>query len=586
MMSVSLCRSTGRSGLPRFLILPAAVVAALIGLLAPAAQAYAAEPIVKYYVVTEADTRSPEALATISERFLGRTDLVSDIMALNKGRTQPDGGTLTDPDVLHAGWLIILPWDAIGPGVIMGVLPAGTAQPGAEGANCAGVQPATARSDTNWAQLRLAPEQAWTHGRGKGVTVAIVDSGVDASVPALSGRVTNGADVVTGSGRGDVDCLGTGTGMAGLIVSQPGQGSAIAGLAPDAAIMPVRVVTNSTDAPVADEAAAIDVAVSAGVTVIAIGSYVDVGQTEVLAAIARATQHDVLVVVGATTTSAMPPIDGVVRVGAMGIDNQLAESYAEGGVDVVAPGVGVTTLGIKGTGNLSGTGTQYAVALVAAQAALIRSAEPTATAAETAQRIRSTATALVHGKRPDPHSGWGLINLAASVQPAPAVPPSTAAAPPPRNSGVSTGVVWVIVAIAIVILVLLISRIRRAIRSGGPGAYDEDDPDGPVPPDPHNPHWPGQPTGPGGLPRRQQGRSGILRFGRDRHGPSPSADTTEVLTSAATGAGPGARAGESDRPGTYGVAPGGADRRPADPRPADSEWGTTSTYGTAHGRRP
>ncbi|MDT5028837.1 MAG: rane-anchored mycosin, partial [Micromonosporaceae bacterium] len=519
---------------PRRLVLSlvTALMVALVTLLAPAAPASAAaSEVVKYYVVAATFSGSPENLSEISNRFLGAADRSSDVLALNLGRLQPDGGKLTDPNVLHQGWLIVLPWDAVGPGVVNGVLPTGqqvipaqtptrtptqtkapraTTTPATSQApgqtHCAGVQQAQAASDGNWAQLRLAPEQAWQRGRGDGVTVAIVDSGVDATVPALSGRVNVGADVVAGSGRGNVDCLGTGTAMAGLIVSQTNQGGSVTGVAPGAVVMPVRIATTSADVRAADEASAIDVAVSAGVTVIALGSYVDVSQPEVLAAITRAAGHDVLVVVGAGSKSAMKPIAEVVRVGAMGIDGRLADYYAAGAVDVVAPGVGVTSLGISGTGNLSGTGTQYAVALVAAQAALIRSAQHSASASEVASRIRLTATALGDGQRPDPQSGWGLINLAASVQPiVVTASPTHSVAAPAETSGVPRGVAWVTVAIAIVIGLLLVWRIRRAVRSGHSGdTHDGAAPDGPV--------------GPDGLPRRQPGSSEILRAGMFRRG--------------------------------------------------------------------
>src|SRR5262249_32912202 len=59
-----------------------------------------------------------------------------------------------------------------------------------------------------WAQQRLAPQRVWPFTRGAGQVVAVVDSGVDASVPQLAGHVLPGLDVVANGGRADNDCVG------------------------------------------------------------------------------------------------------------------------------------------------------------------------------------------------------------------------------------------------------------------------------------------------------------------------------------------------------------------------------------------
>src|SRR5579859_1850008 len=71
--------------------------------------------------------------------------------------------------------------------------------------NCAG--PGTA-AGTSWAQQMLAPQRVWPLSRGAGVTVAVLDSGVDASQPQLYGRVAAGTDMA--GGTGDSDCSGHG----------------------------------------------------------------------------------------------------------------------------------------------------------------------------------------------------------------------------------------------------------------------------------------------------------------------------------------------------------------------------------------
>ena len=200
---------------------------------------------VKYYLVKSDVDGAPERLTDIALRLLGSADRSADIYQLNVGRIQPDGQRLTDPNVLAVGWLLILPWDAIGSGVIVGPLPAvGTPgqtgdSPGsgpAAGPDRGGCVVASQRAamGTPWPQLRLAPDQAWPISRGSGVTVAVIGSGVDASVPALAGRVSAGADLVSGKPGGNSDCLGHGTAMAGIVAAQPRVGSDLVGIAPEA----------------------------------------------------------------------------------------------------------------------------------------------------------------------------------------------------------------------------------------------------------------------------------------------------------------------------------------------------------------
>ncbi|HWB36479.1 MAG TPA: S8 family serine peptidase, partial [Rugosimonospora sp.] len=214
---------------------------------ASAAPAASTQGYQKYYAVAKSYQGKPENLAEIAGRFLGSTDRAQEIFDLNAGRKQPDGGTLTDPDTLHAGWYLVLPWDAYGTGVQYGLVPTtapatgptkppakppASAPPPPPSGTCAAAKSATG-SQSQWGALRVAPQNAWNYSRGAGVVVAVVDSGVDASLAALSGRVTVGTDIVSGTGRGDTDCLGTGTAMASIIAAGTDSGAGqITGIAP------------------------------------------------------------------------------------------------------------------------------------------------------------------------------------------------------------------------------------------------------------------------------------------------------------------------------------------------------------------
>ncbi|MCI4061406.1 S8 family serine peptidase [Micromonospora sp. R77] len=483
------------------------------------AAAQADDQYVKYYTVAPAQGGAKENLTEIAGRVLGDGSRSVEIFNLNVGRPQPDGATLIDGAKLNAGWLLVLPWDAVGAGVRYGVLPdkapdvavkpspaavqpSATAPPGSgsssggqpgssggsgpgsaktsgsKGGNSGGGKCATAAASSgssNWAGLRLAADKAWPQSKGKGQLVAVVDSGVDGSLPQLKGHVAVGSDLVIGNGRGDTDCLGTGTAMAGLIVAQ-GVSGGIAGVAPDATVMPVRIAGTGTKVSAQDSASGITAAVSAGATVIALGSYVDTTQKVVTDAIAAATQRNVLVVLGASLDSqAVNPEaeigEGTLRVAGIGVDSQGAADYRKGGIDVVAPGVNVSSVGITGTGNWTGSGTQYAVAFVAGTAALVRSAYPDLDAEQVAHRIEVTADKMTDGTVPDGSFGYGLINPAASVT---RVLPEEATAAGERakqlasiDAGPGGGRTTLLVIVALVALaaaVLLVFRIRRLLR--------------------------------------------------------------------------------------------------------------------------
>jgi hypothetical protein len=330
--------------------------------------------------------------------------------------------------------------------------------------------------------------------------VAVVDSGADGSLPQLAGHVTVGADIVTGSGHGDTDCLGTGTAMAGLIVAQPTQSSGLTGIAPDATVMPVRVVTTTSKAQPADEATAIEVATSAGATVIALGSYVDPNDSRVAAAVAAATTHDVVVVSAAPTGSAPVnpsalPSAATIRVGGVGVDGQSAAAYRAGAVDVVAPGVNVTSLGVTGTGALNGTGTQYAVAFVAGEAALVRAAYPDLTATQVVHRLEATADKM-GDVAPDSRYGFGLIDPGAAVTKVlpeevrtgrPAAQPTFTTTP-----AADRGLLLILIGlVGLAAAVLLVLRIRRLMRAE---PEEEAGPSGPGGPQPQAEDWARRPA--------------------------------------------------------------------------------------------
>ena len=96
-----------------------------------------------------------------------------------------------------------------------------------------------------WGLTQIKAPAAWARGaKGGAVRVAVVDSGVDLSHPDLSGRFVSGIDLVKGGGscKGPRDENGHGTHVAGIIAADTNNGIGVAGTAPGAKIMPVRVL--------------------------------------------------------------------------------------------------------------------------------------------------------------------------------------------------------------------------------------------------------------------------------------------------------------------------------------------------------
>ena len=90
---------------------------------------------------------------------------------------------------------------------------------------------------------KLNAAAAWRTSTGAGVTVAVIDSGVDGYHPDLAGQVLPGNDFVDAATRRAARTRsGHGTTVAGLIAGRADDAAGVVGLAPDAKILPVRVL--------------------------------------------------------------------------------------------------------------------------------------------------------------------------------------------------------------------------------------------------------------------------------------------------------------------------------------------------------
>ncbi len=305
-------------------------------------------------------------------------------------------------------------------GMAAGPVAAAAAAPGSVGPD--GTQCVPAVNDVfrqlPWAQQRLAPERAWMLTRGGSVTVAVLDTGVSRSAPALAGRVLPGRDVRTG-GPADSDCAGHGTFVAGLIAARPVGATPFAGVAPDARILPIRVADEGSDVHPDLLAKGIQAAVQGGATVIAVVATAPFGSPALRQAVALADERGAIVVASAATMRgqqgdvAYPAaLPGVVSVIGIGQDGRPAATGTASRPTLAAPGANLVSVPPAGDGNVQGSGVNLGVAFVAGAAALVRGYLPALPASAVRTRLTTTADPFTAA---DPSVGSGVVDPVAAI---------------------------------------------------------------------------------------------------------------------------------------------------------------------------
>jgi serine protease len=267
---------------------------------------------------------------------------------------------------------------------------------------------------------------AWLVTRGAGVIVAVVDTGV-APAPDLAGRLLPGWNVIAGSDA-SADDNGHGTHVAGTIAEVEGNGLAESGVAPEASILPVKVLDSEGTGSDVDVAAGIVWAADHGARVINLSLGGGESSTVLADAVLYARHKDVLIVAAAGndggTVGVPARLAGVLAVGAVDVALVRAPFSAGGrALDLVAPGVGILQQTLDGAGGYadrSFSGTSMATPHVAGIAALALAAGRAKTAIGVVRLLTRTALDLGPAGR-DTAYGAGLVRADAAVG-APAVP--------------------------------------------------------------------------------------------------------------------------------------------------------------------
>lgn len=274
-------------------------------------------------------------------------------------------------------------------------------------------------------------ERAWATTRGAGVTVAVIDTGVDGSVQDLAGAVVGGTDVSgvgTADGQTPVgDDSNHGTLVASLLAGRgrgPGNADGVIGVAPEADLLSVSVGfgvgSRSSDDQIAE---AVRWSVDNGADVINMSltrntlewpeSWDD--------AFLYAMKNDVVIVAaagnrgsGTTEVGAPATMPGVLTVA--GVDRAGTASFdaSSQGITISVSAPSEDLVGsAPGDEYYQWAGTSGAAPLVAGLVALVRAAYPDLDAANVINRVIATADPV--GVVPSPIYGYGLIDGAAAV---------------------------------------------------------------------------------------------------------------------------------------------------------------------------
>jgi subtilisin family serine protease len=302
----------------------------------------------------------------------------------------------------------------------------------------------TARSYQGWLnQINKPYANQLGSGNGAGVTVGVVDTGVQVSHPSLKGQVLATYNAFTG-GTDVTDQQGHGTHVSGIIAGSTANGGMLEGLAPGAKLVMAKVfTTGGSDSVTIGKG--IDWVVNvqkAPILSLSLGSSAVSMQTNIQNAVTKGTLITAALGNDGKATASWPAEFAkaswakgqIIAVGALDANNKRA-SFSNydptlANWTVFAPGVNVaSSYSTPSTPSAYAymSGTSMATPIVAGQAALIKSNWNFLPAADIAQVIFQSATHLCSDSASatvcaarttaDALYGWGLVNVGASLQP-------------------------------------------------------------------------------------------------------------------------------------------------------------------------
>jgi subtilisin family serine protease len=264
-----------------------------------------------------------------------------------------------------------------------------------------------------WGWYRVGADRALNEGyTGAGIVVAVLDTGIDLDHPDLAANIVNGWNFVNDNENvSDLDMHGSM--VSGIIAAVANNGLGIAGIAPEAKIMPLKVI-DTEGANIRDIASAIRYAADNGAKIITMsftGQYTRFTLSTERAIDYAYRQGCVLVAAaGNNNTDELvfpASYEQVIAVSAVD-QNDLRAEFSNFGnyVDFCAPGTNIASTGNDGNWYM-GNGTSFAAPFVSGLIALMLSDNPELTNEEIITKLRNSAQDL-GPEGLDNYYGWGL----------------------------------------------------------------------------------------------------------------------------------------------------------------------------------
>ena len=286
-----------------------------------------------------------------------------------------------------------------------------------------------------WHLPKINAPLAWSSSTGNSsVIIAILDTGVDATHPELSSKITPGWNTYDNNSDTS-DVYGHGTEVAGTAAASSNNTMGVASIAWGCQIMPIRISDPAGYAYYSTIADGLTWAADHGARVANI-SYAVTNSLSVSSAAQYFRSRGGVIVVAAGNDGVLdlsPDNPDVITVSATTTTDSLASWSNRGySIDLGAPGVSIHTT-TRGGGYGSVLGTSFSAPVVAGVAALVISTNPSLTSDQIQAIVKQSSDDLGAAGW-DPSFGWGRVNAANAVSLA-FNPPAPLPTPPPPSSG-------------------------------------------------------------------------------------------------------------------------------------------------------
>ena len=270
---------------------------------------------------------------------------------------------------------------------------------------------------SEWHLPKISAQNAWNTTQGSGVTIAILDSGVNGAHPDLSAQMVPGWNFYDNNSNTS-DVFGHGTLVAGTAAAMTNNGTGVSSIAGQSKIMPIRITDTSSYGYASTIVQGLVWASDNGVRVANVSFGGAIGILSVQNAAQYMKDKGGLVIAAAGNTGTeltTTPTTTMIPVSATDANDAIASWSSYGNfVAMSAPGVSIWTTRREGDYKTA-SGTSLSSPLTAGVVALMMSANTKLSGLEIENLLFSSAVDLGASGR-DPYYGYGRVNAEAAVQ--------------------------------------------------------------------------------------------------------------------------------------------------------------------------